>query len=358
MTVPTLSICIPVFNFGAFLGETLDSILSQANADVEVLVVDGASSDNTEEVVTLRAAHWPQLRYVRLACRGGIDADLATSVSLARGQYCWLFSGDDIMRPGVLRRALECLNTGCDVYVSKHTICDKNMNVLRQYPIFRDDCSRRVEMSNAVERRAMLKMGVNTEVLFSFMSSLIVHREKWQSAVPQAEFMGGCWGHVARLLELAQHQLAVFYVAEVWLDKRGDNDSFLENGVVNRFKIAVDGFVGIVTHFYGPHSIEAQEVRRLLRNELSLLSFFYARDRTLQSPGTENRAELDRLFAICYESKGFRNWLTRAVYYHVPIVVYHRLKAAYKLVRAPWRRLVTNSKSGAHARLPYRQKQL
>ncbi len=337
MSVPRLSICIPVFNFGSFLGETLDSILSQTTNDIEVLIVDGASTDNTQEVVAARTATSPQLRYVRLEKRGGIDADLAASVALARGEYCWLFSGDDIMRPHAIQRALEWLCSNHDVYICKHTICDKSMRFLRDYPIFRYDRSREMEMSDPSQRREWLVAAVNTESLFSFMSGLIIRREKWLSTEPLAEFMGSCWGHVARLMALAQSQLKVCYMAEVCLDKRGENDSFQERGVVNRFKIAVDGFVGIATHFYGADSIETQNVCRLLRNELALLSFFYARDRAIESPERENRPELDRIFAICYSDGGFRNWMARALYQRLPISWYRGLKSIYKVVRAPWR---------------------
>lgn len=346
---PRLSICIPVFNFGAFLGETLDSILPQAVPEVEVLVVDGASTDNTQQVVAERAVTFPQLRYVMLEKRGGIDADLATSIALARGEFCWLFSGDDIMRPDAIRHLFEWLRENQDVYICKHTICDKNMRVLRDHPVFRDDHLRWAELSDLSQRRQWLSEGLNTEALFSFISSIIVRREKWLSAQTVEKFMGSCWAHAARLLLLAQNQLKVCYVAEVWLDKRGENDSFLELGVVNRFRIAVDGFVGIATHFYGPDSIETQNVRRLLRNELSLLSFFYARDRTIESPARENRAELDRIFAACYGGSGFSNWLARMLYHSFPVSGYRGLKSIYKVVRAPWRWLYRQLQWNRHA---------
>ena len=294
-------------------------------------------------------ARYPQLRYVRLEKRGGIDADLSASVALARGEYCWLFSGDDIMRPHAIQNAFEWLRAGHDVYLCKHTICDKNMRFLRDYPIFRHERSRAMEMSDPSQRREWLAAGVNTEALFSFMSSLIVRREKWSSIEPLAEFMGSCWGHVARLMALAQVQLKVCYVAEVWLDKRGENDSFLERGVVNRFKIAVDGFVEIATHFYGANSIETHNVLRLLRNEQALLSFLYARDRAIESPERENRQELDRIFAVCYAGGGFRNWMARALYHHFPVAGYRGLKSIYKVARAPWRWLYRQMKGDSHA---------
>lgn len=350
LPVPRLSVCIPVFNFGGFLGETLDSILQQITPGIEVLVVDGASTDNTQDVVTTRATTCSQLRYVRLEQRGGIDTDISLSVALARGEYCWLFSGDDIMRPFAIQHALEWLHSNHDVYICKHTICDKKMRFLRDYPIFRNEHSREMEMSDPVQRQEWMADALNTESLFSFMSGLIVRREKWLSIEPPAKFMGSCWGHVARLLALSQSQLKVSYKDEICLDKRGENDSFLEQGVVNRIKIAVDGFVGIATHYYGYDSTESQNVLRMLRKELSLLSYFYARDRVIESPAHENRAELDRCFSVCYGGNGFGKWLARVLYYRLPISGYRAMKSVYKSLRTPWRWLYRQFKDGSNAR--------
>jgi glycosyltransferase involved in cell wall biosynthesis len=64
MTTPLLSICIATYNRADYIGETLDSIIPQLTDNVELLVVDGASTDNTEDVV--RTYTDPRIRYVRL----------------------------------------------------------------------------------------------------------------------------------------------------------------------------------------------------------------------------------------------------------------------------------------------------
>lgn len=346
MNAPRLSVCIPVYNFGAFLAQTLDSILPQLTPEVEILVVDGASTDNTPKVVAERASRYPQLRYVRLERRGGIDADLATSVELAQGQYCWLFSGDDIMRDDAIRRALIRLETEYDVYLCRHTNCDKSMHYLRDHPIFRRGGPRSADLADGKQRRSWLTDAVTTEAMFSFMSGLMVKRERWVSVEPPMQFRHSCWAHVARLLSLAQSHLSVCYVDEIWLDKRGENDSFSDRGVVHRFKIAIDGFLGIATHFYGADSDEVSEVKRLLRNELTLLAFLFARDRSIESPARENRAELDRLFNICYASFGLKNWFSRLVYERLPVSWYHGLKKVYKKLLPSSLRLFLHLASG------------
>ncbi len=92
-----LSICIPTYNFADFIGETLQSIADQLDDRVEVVVVDGASTDNTGDVVRTFTNTYPNIRYHLLEEKGGIDVDMARSVELARGEFCWLFSSDDVM---------------------------------------------------------------------------------------------------------------------------------------------------------------------------------------------------------------------------------------------------------------------
>ena len=65
-----LAICIATLNRGAFIGETLESIIRQATDEVEIVVVDGASTDNTEEVVRGFQQRWPRLNYLRLPEKG------------------------------------------------------------------------------------------------------------------------------------------------------------------------------------------------------------------------------------------------------------------------------------------------
>ncbi|OZA05611.1 MAG: hypothetical protein B7X95_05770, partial [Methylophilaceae bacterium 17-44-8] len=94
-----LSICIPTYNYGAYIGETLYSILSQVTDELEVIVLDGGSTDETSTVIANYQRNYPQLCYYKQDHRGGIDRDIDKLLNLAKGKYCWLFSADDIMAP-------------------------------------------------------------------------------------------------------------------------------------------------------------------------------------------------------------------------------------------------------------------
>ena len=80
-----LSICIATFKRADMIGETLDSIVSQLEDGVEVVVLDGASPDNTADVVAAYTARYPAVRYVRESTNSGIDADFDKAVGHARG---------------------------------------------------------------------------------------------------------------------------------------------------------------------------------------------------------------------------------------------------------------------------------
>lgn len=109
---PRLSICIATLNRGAFIGETLDSIVGQLRDDTEIVIVDGASSDNTTEIVGHYTRSDPRVRYVRLQTNSGVDQDYDKAVDHARGEYCWLMTDDDLLKPGAVDRVLSVLD-GC-----------------------------------------------------------------------------------------------------------------------------------------------------------------------------------------------------------------------------------------------------
>lgn len=116
-SLPLLSICIATYNRGAFIGETLDSILSQLPAHVELVVVDGASPDNTPEVMANYLRRYPQIRYVREKENSGIDRDYDKAVGYARGEFCWLMTDDDILIHGAIYRVLQELKIDVDLLV-------------------------------------------------------------------------------------------------------------------------------------------------------------------------------------------------------------------------------------------------
>jgi glycosyltransferase involved in cell wall biosynthesis len=104
---PRLSICIATRNRAQFLGATLENLTASSEPGVEIVILDGASTDETAEVVK----RFPSVRYQRQEVNGGVDRDYAAAVALASGEYCWLMSDDDFVKPHAMKRVLDELAT-------------------------------------------------------------------------------------------------------------------------------------------------------------------------------------------------------------------------------------------------------
>lgn len=123
-----LSICIATFNRAAFIGATLDRIVSQITSDCEIVVSDNASTDGTEEVVAGYARRCDRFRYFRQDTNKGLDRNFDRAVELARGEYCWLMSDDDWLKPNAIARVLETLSRDLSVLFVNMELKDFTMS--------------------------------------------------------------------------------------------------------------------------------------------------------------------------------------------------------------------------------------
>src|SRR3990172_2859967 len=91
-----LSVVIPAYNHGRFLGQCLGSVLSQDLPDFEVIVVDDGSTDNTRAVMA--SFRDPRVRYSYQENRGS-PAARNTGYRLSTGEYIALLDSDDLLLP-------------------------------------------------------------------------------------------------------------------------------------------------------------------------------------------------------------------------------------------------------------------
>lgn len=106
-TAPLVSIIIPSFNQGRFIRKTLESIFEQDYRPFEVVVVDGASTDETVSV--LKAfSHHPELKWVSEPDRGVVDA-VNKGFARATGIFAAIQSSDDFYLPGAISAAVRAL---------------------------------------------------------------------------------------------------------------------------------------------------------------------------------------------------------------------------------------------------------
>ena len=100
---PLVSVVVPTYNYGRFIGETLDSLRAQTHAAWECVVVDDGSTDDTAEVVARFAAADPRVRYLRQPNQRQAVAK-NTGLAEARGRYVQFLDADDLLEPRKLER--------------------------------------------------------------------------------------------------------------------------------------------------------------------------------------------------------------------------------------------------------------
>ncbi|WP_256217487.1 glycosyltransferase [Pseudomonas sp. NBRC 111119] len=105
---PLVSVVIPAYNYGRYLGQAVRSVLGQGVEDIEVLVVDNASTDDTQQVMAAFSSD-PRVRYMRNRRNIGAGNSSQNGFWAAKGTYLVLFMADDFMNPGHLQRLLPAL---------------------------------------------------------------------------------------------------------------------------------------------------------------------------------------------------------------------------------------------------------
>lgn len=333
-----LSICIPTYNFGAFIGATLASILPQLGEGVEVVILDGGSTDDTTQVVESFQRRSPAVRYHRQEERGGIDRDLARTVELARGEYCWLFCADDLMKPGAIEQVLERLRSGCDLYLCGLTRCTFDMDPVRDQQVARIATEREFDLSSEHDRQVYFGLAQTTTAFFSFAGSLIIKKARWDAAGPDDEFIGSLFAHAAQIFRMIPHGLRLHYIPSPLLYRRTGNDSFMDRGVVYRFAKSIDGYHHLASAYFQENSLEAQHLRRVVTTEFPPWTLLAAKLDSKRN-GSGDEAAVDRLAATTYRDPSPRNRIYRLLYKRTPTGAFAAAQAFNRRVIMRWRRI-------------------
>jgi len=96
-----VTVVIPCYNQGRFLGEAVESVLSQSYQDLEVVVVDDGSTDNTAEVASSYTRRDSRVRLIGQANRGLAGAR-NRGLEEAGGEYMMFLDSDDRLLPGAI----------------------------------------------------------------------------------------------------------------------------------------------------------------------------------------------------------------------------------------------------------------
>ena len=166
----------------------------QATDEVEIVIVDGASTDNTKEIVEYYQQQFPRLRYFCLNVKGGVDQDYCRAVDLAQGKYCWLFTDDDILKPGAIQAVLAKTQHSYGLIIVNAEVKNANLSKVLIH--------RRLKFStNQVYRPADQEhLFVEVADYLSFIGCVVIKRQLW-NAREKERYFGTVFVHVGVIFQ-------------------------------------------------------------------------------------------------------------------------------------------------------------
>jgi abequosyltransferase len=189
-----LSVCIATFNRAGFIGETLDAIVPQLNSEVELVVVDGASTDHTADLMMGYAARHREITYRREPQNCGVDEDFDKAVQFARGEYCWLLSDDDIIAADAISTVLNYLSDSPQLVVVNAEIRTRELTGILK--------PNQLEIAEDRQFRGDQEQEffATTAAYLTFIGAVVIRREIWLSR-DRASYFGSQFIHVGVIFQ-------------------------------------------------------------------------------------------------------------------------------------------------------------
>lgn len=128
---PLVSVCIPTFNRAGMLRESVASVLGQDFEDLELIISDNASADDTESVV--RSFNNDRILYVKNSQNVGPRGNMNRCLRLSRGKYIAFLPDDDMMMPDNLGKKVAFLEANPEVGLvhSRYHLVDRSGRIVK-----------------------------------------------------------------------------------------------------------------------------------------------------------------------------------------------------------------------------------
>lgn len=191
---PLLSIAIPTYNRVHSLKECLDSIVCQFKdrdiyEQVEIVISDNASEDNTQELIIEYQKDFSNIRYFRNSTNLGFDRNVDNVITMSQGDFCWTLSDDEFIEEESLGFLLNIINNYPDISY----IC------IGDYSILQDEEVRYFKNGNDWLKNIGLTGGLISQNIFNKIY-LPSNREKYYDNL---------WLHFSIALEIIAHRPAI-----------------------------------------------------------------------------------------------------------------------------------------------------
>lgn len=135
---PLVSICIPTYNAAFYIEETLRSITKQTYSNIEIIIGDNASEDNTEQLIhKFKETCDSNISYYKNPENLGYSGNCNKMINLSNGEFIAIYHSDDIYDPSIVAQQVEILLNNKDIagcFTSFSMIDEKGL-AHKKYPV-------------------------------------------------------------------------------------------------------------------------------------------------------------------------------------------------------------------------------
>ncbi|MCM1099126.1 MAG: glycosyltransferase [Ruminococcus flavefaciens] len=135
----SVSMVVPAYNAENYIARCIDTILAQSQPNVEIVVVDDGSMDNTRKVIEWYAENYKNVVLIHQENNGAATAR-NTGVRRAKGEYVGFVDADDMIRPNMAKRLYQSAKKNdCDIAItSAYAVMDTEYIKKMNYPVIED----------------------------------------------------------------------------------------------------------------------------------------------------------------------------------------------------------------------------
>lgn len=127
--MPLISVIIPVYNGSLFLEKCVESVLSIQSSELECILVNDGSTDNSAEICDNLAKSNSQIKVIHQK-NNGVSSARNNGINHASGKYIYFLDSDDIC----LLKNIDFLGTDKDFYAGEYAVGNENKYNIVSYP--------------------------------------------------------------------------------------------------------------------------------------------------------------------------------------------------------------------------------
>jgi glycosyltransferase involved in cell wall biosynthesis len=224
---PLVSIIIYNYNYGRFLHECIESVLTQTYQNIEILFSDNASTDNSWDIALEYSRNNPDIFFLaKNRSNFGQTANHKNCFINIRGKYYVVLGSDDLLHPDFLSRTTQVLESNLDAgfAMTHRTIINQNNEKIEERPFYNQNC----KIPPPLQAEVYMMAAVNPSI------SQVIYRTDFVHNTPGV----GNRYHGARILDFniaCQH--AMLYLKEPLVYHRVHLENDAKNATENLIDI-------------------------------------------------------------------------------------------------------------------------